>query len=497
MTTKELKEGKCKKAKLAKTRKRREGLARQRRTAEARSRSPRNDLLPALELQQYRISELKPPKHRSRKNDPEQIGRLVRAIADFGFTQPILVREGQVYDGWSRVLAARELGLDEVPAIECSHLDDAEARALALAINRIGERGDWDLDELRLEFIDLAEFEIDLDSTGFTIEEQDIILIDPADEEAGGSELDEVEEPPEKPTSRLSDVWLMDGHRVICGSALEEESYRTLLEDDEVQAVLTDPPYNVKIEGNVSGLGKKVHDEFVMASGEMTDTEFEAFLGSVLALITMFLAAGAVVFAFMDWRSIHRLYRAGEKAKLNLINLAVWYKQSGGMGALYRSAHELVAVFCNGKTPRHNAVKLGKNGRDRCNVWEAPGANRRGSSANAMRGLHATPKPLSICEDAILDVTGRGEIVLDAFLGSGTTLAACEKTGRLCRGIELDPRFVDVSVRRWEALTGKEAVLAETGESFAEVVRRRSAEQLDASEPAGHDVAREDQGGEA
>lgn len=497
MTTKELKEGNCKKAKLAKTRKRREGLARQRRTAEARSRSPRNDLLPAIELRQYRISELDPPKHRSRKNDPEQIARLVGAITDFGFTQPILVREGQVYDGWSRVLAAKELGLEELPAIECSHLDDAEARALALAINRIAERGDWDLDELRLELIDLAEFEIDLDATGFTVEEQDIILLEPADEEHGGSEQDEVEEPPETPTSRLNDVWLMDEHRVICASALEERTYKALLMGECAHAVLTDPPYNVKIEGNVSGLGKKVHDEFVMASGEMTDAEFEDFLTIMLTQITDCLVAGAVVFSFMDWRGLGRLYAAGDKAGLNLINLAVWYKQSGGMGALYRSAHELVAVFCNGKTPRHNAVKLGKNGRDRTNVWEAPGANRRGSSANAMLALHATPKSLSICEDAILDVTRRGEIVLDAFLGSGTTLAACETTGRICRGIELDPRFVDVSVRRWEQLTGREAVLAETGETFAEVARRRTAELLDDGEPAGHDLAQEDKGGEA
>lgn len=496
MTTKELKEGKCKKAKLSKTRRRREGLARERRTAVARNRSPRNDLLPTLELRRYRISELSPPRHRTRKNDPEQIARLVRAIADFGFTQPILVREGQVYDGWSRVVAASKLDLEHVPAIECSHLDDAEARALALAINRIGERGDWDLDVLRLEFIELAELKIDLDSTGFTVEEQDIIMLDPADEEEGNSEENGVEDPPEMPVSRIGDIWHLDGHRVICASALEEETYETLLQDEKIHAVLTDPPYNVTIEGNVSGLGKKVHDEFVMASGEMTDIEFEAFLASVLMLIKTFLSSGAVVFAFMDWRSIHRLYRAGEKAELNLINLAVWYKQSGGMGGLYRSAHELVAVFCNGKTPRHNAVKLGKSGRDRCNVWEAPGANRRGSSANAMLGLHATPKPLSICEDAILDVTKRDEIVLDAFLGSGTTLIACETTGRLCRGIELDPRFVDVSVRRWEALTGKEAVLAETGERFGDVARQRLADLFDEGGSTGDDVANEDRGGE-
>lgn len=481
MTTKELKEGKCKQAKLAKTRKRREGFARQRRTAEVRGRSPRNDLLPALELRHYRISELRSPKHRTRKDDPEQIARLARAITEFGFSQPILVREGQVYDGWSRVLAARELGLEQVPAIECSHLSDAEARALALACNRISELGEWDLDALRLEFVELIELEIDLDATSFTVEEQDIILLDPLD----GNEVDpadEVDGLPEEPVTQLGDLWELDEHRIICGNALEEETYKTLLGKEQVHAVLTDPPYNVEIEGNVSGLGKKVHSAFVMASGEMTDEEFEGFLAKVLTLIAAWLVAGAVVFSFMDWRSIHRLYAAGAKAGLNLVNLVVWYKQSGGMGSLYRSAHELVGVFCNGTTPRHNAVKLGKNGRNRANVWEAPGANRRGSSANEMLHAHATPKPVSICEDAILDVTRRGEIVLDVFLGSGTTLISAEKTGRACRGIELDPRFVDVALRRWEKFTGKDAVLAETGESFAEVARRRAAEALENAE---------------
>lgn len=487
---------KLKQAKLLRSRRRRERLAQERRLAEAQGGSRRNDLLPDLELRKYRTSDLRAPKRRTRKANPDQIARHVRVICEFGFSEPILVRDGQVYDGWNRVLAAKQLGLEEVPAIECSHLSDAEARALALASKRVGELGEWDLEELRLEFIELAELEIDLDSTAFTCEEQDIILLDPNDAEEEDP-ADAVDDPPEKPASRLGDLWLLDPHKIICGNALEEATFRRLLGEERVHAVLQDAPYNVPIAGNVSGLGKKVHDEFCMASGELSDEEFKDFLASNLKIVTSHLIAGAVVFSFMDWRSIHLLYAAGERAGLELINLVVWYKQSGGMGGLYRSAHELVAVFCNGKTPRHNAVKLGKNGRDRTNVWEAPGANRRGSSANEMLEFHATPKPTRLCEDAILDVTRRGEVVLDAFLGSGTTLAACETTGRLCRGIELDPRFVDVSVRRWEKLTGKQAVLAETGESFAEVARRRLAERLDDGAPAGQDVAREDQGGEA
>lgn len=482
MTTKKLQEGRLKRAKLEKTRGRREHLARQRRMEETVSRARRNDLLPDLQVSKIRLCDLSPPRYRTRKDDPEQIERLVRSIAGFGFSHPILVRNGQVLDGWSRVLAAKELGLDRVPAIECSHLDDAEARALALALNRIGERGAWDLDALRIEFEELIELDIDLDATGFSLEEQDIILLDPLDGEEGAGE--EVDEPPAEPVTRLGEIWQLGDHRIICGSALEKESYKALLCDEQVHAVLTDPPYNVKIKGNVSGLGKKVHDEFAMASGEMSDAEFQTFLNKVVALMAAWLVAGAVLFVFMDWRSIHRVYAAGNAAKLKLLNLVVWYKETGGMGSLYRSAHELIAVLCKGDKPRVNNVELGRHGRDRSNVWVVPGANQRGSSANEMLALHATPKPVELCVDALLDVTQRGDIVLDCFLGSGATLIAAEKTGRLCRGIELEPGFVDVCIRRWEKLTGGEAVLVETGQLFAEVEAERRAE---CGEPSGQD----------
>tara|TARA_R100001244_G_scaffold86820_10_gene66503 strand:- start:40704 stop:42185 length:1482 start_codon:yes stop_codon:yes gene_type:complete len=468
---------KLKKAKLAKTRNRREGLALKREMAERGERARRNDLLPELSITYCPIDHLRPPRRRTRREDPEQIARIAASITESGFSLPLLTHEGRVIDGWSRVLAARELGLDRAPVIECSHLDEPHARALALAINRIGERGEWDLDALRLEFIELIELEIDLDPTGFSVEEQDIILLDPLDEDEEVAGEEDVDDPPANPVTRPGDSWQLRNHRIICGDALEETTYKTLLVDEQVDAVLTDPPYNVKIKGNVSGLGKKVHDEFAMASGEMSDAEFQAFLDKVFAMLSLWLVAGAVLFVFMDWRSMHRVYAAGHAAKLKLINLVVWYKESGGMGALYRSAHELIAVFCHGEKPRVNNIELGRHGRDRTNVWVAPGANRRGSSANEMLEHHATPKPVELCADALLDVTRRSDIVLDVFLGSGATLIAAEKTGRVCRGIEIDPGFVDVCVRRWEKLTGGQAVLCKTGESFAEVAARRTGEQ--------------------
>lgn len=224
-----------------------------------------------------------------------------------------------------------------------------------------------------------------------------------------------------------------------------------------------------------------------MASGEMNDAEWQAFLDKVLESLSAPLVEGGVAFVFMDWRSIHRLYAAGFAAGLNLINLIVWHKQAGGMGGCYRSAHELIAVFCKGKTPRINNIELGRHGRNRTNVWMIAGANQRGSSANAMLEFHATPKPVELCVDALLDVTERGDTVLDLFLGSGTTLIAAEKTGRSCCGIEIDAGFADVVIHRWEQLTGREAVLAETGESFAQVRTSREAKPAELQSEAGHD----------
>lgn len=473
LAIKSLKNECLKQQKLTKTRGRRESLARDKQMVDLVNRDRRNDLLPRLVIHECPIDDLKPPTRWVRQDDPEQIKRLVLSIREHGVSQPILVQNGRVIDGWSRVLAARELGLEHMPAIECDHLSGTQARTLALAANRIGELGSWNLDALRIEFQELAELKVDLDVTGFTLQEQDIILLDSLDGKSEDDSSDAMEEAPEHPVTRLGDLWVLGEHRLICGDARERSIYETLLDGASVHVVLTDAPYNVRIQGNVSGLGKKVHEEFAMASGEMSDAQFQEFLDQIFLLLTTWLVPGGVAFAFMDWRSVHRLYLAGERAGLKLINLAVWFKQAGGMGSLYRSAHELVAIFCNGEVPRVNNVQLGRHGRDRSNVWVAAGANRRGSSANEMLDSHGTPKPVELCVDALLDVTNPGEIVLDAFLGSGTTLIAAEKTRRQCRGIEIEPRFVDVTIARWEKLTGKQAVLAATGETFAQVRQHR------------------------
>lgn len=465
-------------AKLVHTRRRRESLGAQRELEEAASGARRNDLVPRLEVRMVPTRSLKVSRHRTRKMTPEQLKRVTHSLREFGISRPILIDgELEIIDGHIVHAAAIELGIDEVPTIACTHLSRIDVRRLRLALNRIGELGEWDMDLLKLEFEGLIELDTDLEVTGFSSADQDIILLD----DEPGVEDDDEPTLPDVATSRLGDVWKLGDHRVACADATDPSTYGRLAEGGEVHAVVADFPYNVPIAGNVSGLGKIKHGEFVAGSGEMTDDQFGAFLLKTFQAITALLAPGAVFFGFMDWRSIDRLYDAGHQAGLKLINLIVWYKGSGGMGALYRSAHELIAVFCNGDRPRVNNVRLGKGGRDRTNVWEAPGANRRGSSANAMLHLHATPKPVELCLDAILDVTDRGDLVLDPFLGSGTTLIAAHRSGRRCLGVELDPKFVDVAVRRWEDESGHEAVLVGTGETYADVGRRRLGEEEEAS----------------
>lgn len=472
--------------KLGKTRRRRRSLDSERRLANSRETCGRNDPQPPLELRQVATKSLNRSAHRVRRTTPQQLERVAASIAEFGFCDPILVCGSEIIDGEIRHEVAQRLGLETVPVIDCSHLSDVEVRKLRLALGRIAELGEYDMDKLKIEFSELIELDQNLIATGFTSKEIDIVLTEAgAGKNEAGADGDGAGDPPDAPTSQLGDIWDLDGNRVICANALEPESYEALLNGELAHAILTDPPYNVPISGNVSGLGKKVHDEFVMASGELDGAQWQQFLDTLFLRLVAVLTPSSVLFVFMDWRSIYRVYAAGFAANLKIINLAVWYKEAGAMGTLYRSAHELVAVFCKGDKPHTNNVELGRHGRDRQNVWCAPGANRRGSSANEMLKLHATPKPVELCVDAILDVTERGQIVLDVFLGSGTTLIAAEKTGRRCFGMELDPRFVDVSVTRWMKLTGREAILAATGETFLKVAARRADEAATPGSNAG------------
>jgi DNA modification methylase len=464
-----------KKRKLAKTAARRRENDDRRGLQEAITKDGvRNDLLPRCEITFRRVSDLKPAARKIRKLTTAQVERVIQSIRFHGFIGAIIIRKDRIVDGHTRHAAAEQLGLVEIPCIDVDHLSKEEARVLAIGLNRIAELGENDFDALKIEMGELLALDFDLTVTGFSGQEIDIITLDEPESIEAGEE--EVPEPPSEPVSRRGDMFVMGEHRVACADALEPESYEMLLGPRVATALITDPPYNVKIQNNVSGLGKHKHDEFVMASGEMSQGEFHTFLKTSLKLGAERVIDGGAIMSFIDWRSVHTLMNAALEVGLRPLNLAVWDKGSGAMGSYLRSAHELIPIFSKGDSLAINNVQLGRHGRDRCNVWRYPGANRQGSSAAEALADHPSPKNVEMIEDAILDVTNRGDIVLDPFLGSGTTIIAAEKAGRIACGFELNPKYLDVIVSRWERMTGAEAIHEESSLTFAGLMELRRAE---------------------
>jgi hypothetical protein len=356
-----------------------------------------------------------------------------------GFTVPVLISGGgEIVDGHSRVEAARSLGMTQVPCISVDHLTADQVRLLRIAVNRLQERGAWDIDQLKLEFESLIELDVPLDAIGFELPEIEVVLS--ADEPILDAAANASPEPERlaAPISRIGDRWRLGEHVVV------------------------------------GGKGAIRHREFVAATGEMSAQEFEAFLGKFLGAAMSHVVDGGIGLSFIDWRQVEVLLRAGRATGLTLQNVIVWDKGRGGMGGTYRNAHELIAMFKRGDAPHLNNIELGKHGRDRTNIWSYPGATTLGSSAREQLRSHPTPKSVELVVDALLDLTNRREIVLDPFLGSGTTLIAAEKSGRRCFGLELDPAYVDVIVRRWETFSGDSAVHADTGLSFSELARQRA-----------------------
>ena len=441
--------------------------------ARAIARTQKSLLKPTIELRVvYRqIEDLKLDPANPRHHTSKQVRQIGESIKAFGFNVPILVdRENNIIAGHGRVLAAREIGLSEVPTLCLDHLTAAQARAFMIADNRLTEIATWD-DRLlaqQLKELSLLGLDFDVTITGFEVAEIDLRIASLEDlPETGNDPADAVPEiAAGPPLSKLSDLWVLGRHRVLCGNALDPEAFRTLLGDEHAAMVLTDAPYNLPIDGHVSGLGAVHHRPFPMAAGEMDRPEFAAFLRQACRNLAAFSVDGSLHFLFMDWRHIEDLLAVGREAYDELKNICVWVKDNAGMGSLYRSRHELVAVFKSGRNEHRNNIQLGRFGRNRSNVWHYPGANSfaRCSEEGNLLALHPTVKPVAMIADAILDCSARGEIVLDAFLGSGTTLIAAERTGRRCYGLELDPAYVDTIIRRWQALTGGSACHADSGQ---------------------------------
>ena len=422
----------------------------------------------ALAVVYQEIQNLIPYPRNARTHSKRQIRQIAGSIDAFGFTNPVLVdRSGTIVAGHGRVEASKLLGMNKVPTICLENLNEDQIRAYILADNKLAEKAGWDNAILAIELQHLTSIDLgfDVSLTGFEIPEIDLIL-----QENKAEEQDEepVEISTEPALTKPGDVWLLGNHRLICGDALDESVYSALMNGETADLVFTDPPYNVKIDGNVCGKGSIRHREFAMASGEMTEAEFVGFLSRALGLLERYSKPGSVHFVCMDWRHTGEILTAGKQTYDTLLDLCVWAKDNGGMGSLYRSQHELVFVFRKGLESHRNNIQLGKFGRNRTNVWRYPGVNtlsRSGDEGNLL-ALHPTVKPVAMIADAILDCSAPGDIVLDNFCGAGSTIIAAERVGRTCYAIEIDPVYVDTAVKRWERRTGKLAIRAASRQLF-------------------------------
>lgn len=430
----------------------------------------RNDPLPEISIKYLPISDLRDPKHPVRAVKKKQVTAVRRGIEELGYCSPILVsRDKEVIDGTNRVAALREMGQPTAPCICVDHLDERELRLLRIALNKIQETGTWDEEALKLELAYQLEFNTDLTILGFEPPELDTLFEISSGEVEGPDPADDFEEvpPSDAPTvTQEGDVWVLGDHLICCGNGRDADLVKALCGTTAIDLVFTDPPYNVRINGHVRARATGFA-EFAEASGEMSEEEFTEFLASFIGVANQVRRPGALYYVFMDWRHMDGMRAAIRGAGFEQINLCTWVKPNGGMGSFYRSRHELVFVFREPDVAHVNNIQLGRHGRYRTNVWEYAGATGGRGDEEDDFSLHPTVKPVRLVADAILDSTAIGNTVFDPFLGSGTTLLAAERTQRRAIGIEIAPAYVDVAIRRWEKMTGREAVHRETGATFA------------------------------
>lgn len=443
------------------------------------------------------LGEIRVSRHQARTHDEHQIALIMGSFDRFGMINPIIIDEtSEILAGAARFEAARRLNLKALPVVLVEHLSASEKRAYRLADNRIAELAGWDTQALAIEFQHLIEIEFDLGTLGFTAPEIDLVLCSEEDDDEEHQEALEELIPQKRAIARRGDLFELGKHRILCGDALDPACYSQLMGMETARMVLSDPPYNCPIDGFVGGLGKVKHREFDMAVGEMSAGEFTSFLGRYYANVASHLVDGGLIYTFMDWRQQLPLLVAARDAGLKQVNLGIWNKLTGGMGSFYRSQHELCAIHKHGAAPHLNLVELGRHGRYRTNVWDHQGMAGFSAERDELLKAHPTVKPWPLLAEAIRDCTRHGDIVLDPFLGSGSTLIAAEKSGRVCRGMELDPGYCDVIIARFEKMTGQTVVHSQTGLSFSALRESRSLEPLpstdaaiqDNSAPAGGEV---------
>ena len=427
----------------------------------------------SLIIENINLTSLKTYHNNAKVHNEEQLQALASSIKQFGFNSPILIDEkNEIIAGHGRLEAAKIVGLTEVSAIRLTHLSEAQKRAYRLADNKIAEKGGWNEDILKLELSELESLcnDFDITITGFSSVELDVLLDDTGNSHKIDKQLNTDPFVPENEIiTQPGDIWHLGNHRIICGNSQDEETFLKLMQTQKAKMVLQDPPFNVAINGHVCGSGKTKHKEFAFASGEMTDDQFIKFLETNFRLCASFSQEGSLHYNFMDWRHILHISVAGKNVFDSLINLCVWNKGTGGMGSCYRSAHELCFIFKKGNKSHTNNVELGKNGRYRTNVWNYPGVNSFGRHRQDLK-MHPTVKPVEMLYDAILDVTKRGDLVLDSFLGSGSSLIAAEKAHRICYGIECEMLYIDTTIRRFQNIFKIDAVREKDGKTYNELL---------------------------
>jgi DNA modification methylase len=433
----------------------------------------------SMALETMPVGELRPYPRNARTHSKQQIKQIARSIERFGFTNPVLISDAnEIIAGHGRVEAAKLLGHTAVPTLRLSHLGPAERRAYVLADNKLAQNAGWDRELLALELQGLIDLDFEVEITGFSLAEIDIVLDDAQESAATGSAESEDNIPSldrgKSAVTRRGEVWRLGRHRLICGDAREKAVMDSLMADECAHLIFTDPPYNVPIDGHVTGHGRVRHREFAMAAGEMSSATFTAFLEESLGNAATATRDGAIAFVCMDWRHMEELLAAGRQVFSELKNLCVWNKTNGGMGTFYRSKHELVFVFKIGTASHTNTFGLGDTGRYRTNVWDYAGVNTFRAARADELAMHPTVKPVALVADAIRDCSRRGEVILDPFGGSGSTLIAAEKTGRCARLVEFDPAYCDQIIRRFEKLTGKAGNHATTGDNFETVAEQRA-----------------------
>jgi DNA modification methylase len=423
------------------------------------------------------LAKLRPSTRNARTHSKKQIGQIANSIRRFGWTYPILTdQHHEIIAGFGRYKAAEHLGLNEVPVVVMTGLNEVEKRALALADNKIAANAGWDRAILAAELGELAlllpECDLNIDITGF----------EPAEIESlvgnlgypGQDPADEVPAIEKMPVSRGGDLWLLGRHRLLCGDARKVADLQNLMGPGAAAMVITDPPCIVAVS-STQGRRQIKHGEFLGASGELSNGEFDSLLLDALSLAARHSADGSTHYVFTDWRHLAEVLAAGHKVYGAPKDFVVWVKTNAGQGGFYRSQHELVFVFKNGDGTDLNKFEPGRRRRLRSNVWTYADIDTLRPGRPADLPVHPTVKPVALISDAMRDCSKRGDIVLDPFMGSGTTIMAAERVGRRAYGLDLDPLYVDVAVRRWQTFTGSDAVLAGTPNNFDEVAASRGA----------------------